>query len=62
MSKSYTVTRDFWDGPILRSVGEPLVLTDGQAKYLGNRIEETKPARPARTKNVPNVSDVEPQE
>lgn len=68
MTKTYTVTRDFWDGPTLRVVGNSLVLTDDQAKYLGNRIEEAKPPRPARAKRATaheepiQPSDTEPQE
>lgn len=68
MKKTYIVTRDFWDGPILRTIGETLALTDDQAKYLGNRIEEARPSRPARGKRAvaPEVatqpSDVEPHE
>lgn len=53
MKKNYSVTRDFWDGPILRVVGESLVLTADQAKYLGNRIEEAQPDRRARAKRGP---------
>lgn len=60
MSKTYTVTREFWDGPILRHPGEPLTLTDDQAKYMGNRIGEPKASRPARAK--PPAAEAEPQQ
>lgn len=59
MKRNYIVTRDFWDGPILRVVGESLVLTADQAKYLGNRIEEAQPDRRARAKRA-IASDITP--
>lgn len=48
--KKYRVTRPFWNGPHLMSVGDTLYLTDAQAKYRAGEVELVKPeAKPKRT-------------
>lgn len=56
-TKEYRVTRPFWNGPHLTSIGDPLFLTDAQAKYRGDEVElveqTTRPKRPAKGDSAP---------
>lgn len=38
--KDYVVTTEFWDGPVLRQVGDPISLSASQAKYMMDRVQE----------------------
>ena len=52
-TKEYRVTRPFWNGPHLMSVGDTLQLTDDQAKYRGAEVELVEPAaKPKRAAKV----------
>lgn len=55
--REYRATRPFWLGPRLLAEGDPLHLTDDEAKYRGSEIELVgveKPA-PKRGENAPEA-------
>lgn len=49
-TKAYRVTRPFWNGPHLTSIGDTLHLTDAQAKYRGDTLELIE--APAKSKRA----------
>lgn len=54
--KDYVVTCEFWDGPVLRQVGDPLTLSDAQAKYMTDRVQEQSVQKPRMRRDPPVVA------